>query len=665
MRKSETRRTASKSAQPTKVVKSLKKTSRASQRRSQNKVRARQAVASQAETCRLLVETASRAGEGVVLLQSVNGREGVIVAASAEIERILGYGKDELLGMTFADFVHPDRVAGMTARYRRRQMGGNIVARRETQVLRRDGSAIQLEIGAVTVKINGEVATLVFARDISHQKQVEERMQESEEKYRHLVENINAVVYSVDTKGVTTYISPTFQSMFGQSESEFLGRPFAEFIFPDDLPNSMENFSKVMSGRLDEPWECRMVMPRSGQIYWVQGYNRPVYEGNTIVGMQGVLVDITQRKKADDELKRAEERYRTLVESSPDGILIVDADWHIIDGNNGAARLLGYSVEQLRGADIRPMLSARSLDVESSVRANLEQAGFAEVEAEFVAADGHQIPVWSKIVAVRTQDGGDYQMLVYLRDIEQRRKMDELKDEFIGLVSHELRSPLTVIMGAVKTALADGSHLSQREMQELLEDAAYETDSLNHLLENLLELSRARADRLSLYVTPVNLREVVRKVISQVRRQSSPHRFVVDLPEELPPIHVDELRLERILHNLLENAVNYSPGGGDIRVVVERDGGLLTIGVSDQGMGISPEDQARLFRPFERAEVARIGGIGGAGLGLLVCRRLVEAHGGEIWVKSEAGQGATFFFTLPLEAKRPKRASSQRRARLS
>jgi PAS domain S-box-containing protein len=378
-----------------------------------------------------------------------------------------------------------------------------------------------------------------------------------------------------------------------------------------------------------------------------------------------VLVDITARKKADEELRKAEERYRTLVESSPDGILTVDSRGYVIDCNNGARNLLGYSGERLCGADMRDLVTSKTIEAQSSVRADLDADGTAEVEAELIRADGRKIPVWAKIVELRDREKGDFQLVVYLRDIERRKKMDELKDEFIGLVSHELRSPLTVIMGALKTALADGAHLSKEEMQQLLEDAASETDSLSHLLENLLELSRARADRLSLYVTPVDLQAVVQKAVDQVQRQSPRHRFVVDLPGELPPIHADETRLGRILYNLLENGVNYSPDGGEIRVSAERHGHRLTIGVSDQGMGISHEDQTRLFQPFERAEVAKTGGIGGAGLGLLVCRRLVEAHGGKIWVKSELGKGATFFFTLPFDGRKPTRARPRRRAGLS
>jgi signal transduction histidine kinase len=147
---------------------------------------------------------------------------------------------------------------------------------------------------------------------------------------------------------------------------------------------------------------------------------------------------------------------------------------------------------------------------------------------------------------------------------------------------------------------------------------------------------------------PVNVRTVVRNVADRIRHQSSTHRFSIDLPKNLPIVQADELRLERILHNLLENAVKYSPNGGVIRIFARMEEERLVIGVSDQGIGISLHDQAKLFAPFSRLEDQRLTGVKGAGLGLLVCRRLVEAHGGRIWVESEPGRGSTFYFTLPL-----------------
>jgi signal transduction histidine kinase len=127
----------------------------------------------------------------------------------------------------------------------------------------------------------------------------------------------------------------------------------------------------------------------------------------------------------------------------------------------------------------------------------------------------------------------------------------------------------------------------------------------------------------------------------------------VDTPRKIPPLYADPLRLERILYNLLENAVKYSPQGGEIRVSVRQQKEYLVIGVSDQGIGISPADQAKLFAPFQRLEEPRPGGARGVGLGLLVCQRLVEAHGGRIWVESEPDHGSTFFFTMPLSKNLP------------
>jgi len=174
-----------------------------------------------------------------------------------------------------------------------------------------------------------------------------------------------------------------------------------------------------------------------------------------------------------------------------------------------------------------------------------------------------------------------------------------------------------------------------------------ETNSLSYLLGDLIELSRAQANRLSLNLEPVAIRSVIKGVVGKLEQQTSAHRFVIDLPPRLPMVQADPIRIERILHNLLENAVKYSPRGGEIRVLANRDGNHLVIGVRDQGVGISQADQTKLFIPFERLENRGLEEVKGAGLGLMVCRRLVEAHGGRIWVESQPSRGSTFFFTLP------------------
>ena len=351
---------------------------------------------------------------------------------------------------------------------------------------------------------------------------------------------------------------------------------------------------------------------------------------------------------AEEALRQSEANYRALVESSPDGVLSLDARAHIIDCNEEVCRLLGYTVEEIEGRDFRELLANTVRDELLSCLTELTENRNTESEFELVCRDGQVIPVWVKMAALYGTNGDLTRVVCYLRDIADRKKLDQLKDEFIGLVSHELRSPLTVITGAVNTVLTEGASLSAEETRQLLQDAALEAESLTHLLGNLLELSRVQANRLFLHTEAVSVKKVIQDTVEEIKRQSSAHQFIVSIPRKLPPVYADQLRLERILHNLLDNAVKYSPRGGDIRVSVKPEGEHLVIGVSDQGIGISLSDQAKLFGPFRRLEESRLDGVGGVGLGLLVCRRLVEAHGGQIWVESEPGQGSTFFFTLPL-----------------
>ena len=351
---------------------------------------------------------------------------------------------------------------------------------------------------------------------------------------------------------------------------------------------------------------------------------------------------------SEEALQESEEKYRAVFNEARDGVVLVDFETgHISDCNPEFESLTGRKLEQLKKMkiwEIRPpekMVAAEEKFLE--VRRKGE-GGSAELE--FQKPDGEIVPIEFKSKAVIIR--GRQYLQSTARDVTERKRLDQLKDEFIGLVSHELRSPLTVVIGAVNTALTEAERLSAEETRQLLQDAASEAESLSHLLGNLLELSRVQADRLFLHVEPTSIENAAQNAVEQIRRQSPIRQFVIDLPQKLPLVPADQLRVERILYNLLGNAVKYSPQGGDIRVFAKPENERLVIGVSDQGIGISPQDQAKLFEPFQRLEDSRLHVVKGIGLGLLVCRRLVEAHGGQIWVESEPGLGTTFLFTLPL-----------------
>jgi len=214
------------------------------------------------------------------------------------------------------------------------------------------------------------------------------------------------------------------------------------------------------------------------------------------------------------------------------------------------------------------------------------------------------------------------------------------------MVSHELKTPLTVIMGALATAT--DKRVTTEQARELLGDAVTHAGFLANLVDNLLELSRQQSGRLVLQSQSVRVGEIAQDVLKNLRSKSTVHRLIDDVPLTITPVQADPIRVERILYNLVDNAVKYSPNGGEVRVTARQDGDYLVVGVSDQGPGISSDDQARLFQSFERLGVTVKGSIQGTGLGLRVCRILVEAHGGRIWVESEKGKGSTFLFTLPI-----------------
>lgn len=237
-----------------------------------------------------------------------------------------------------------------------------------------------------------------------------------------------------------------------------------------------------------------------------------------------------------------------------------------------------------------------------------------------------------------------------LKELKGSKEAGRIKDDFIGMVSHELKTPLTVFLGAVKTAMTEG--ISSEEIMELLGEAEKSAESMAHLVENLIDLSRFQANRMKLNWDMVDIAGVVADVITKERAHLEGHKIVVDMPKSPPLVEADQVKLEHVIRNLLDNAAKYSPKGSEIGLSVKIDKDELTVGISDHGKGISPEDQARLFQSFERlAETATTRP--GLGLGLLVSKRMIESQGGKIWVESEPGKGSTFWFTLPLDRHSP------------
>ena len=561
------------------------------------------------------------------------GIDGRIKQANRRAIELFGYSREELIGRPIAD-LYADTPSGK-AKAREvfeKFCTGEEIQDEELEMHRADGGKLwaNLSVRPICDKEGQVIASRSWIIDITGKKQAEEEINRLA---KFPSENPNPVM-RIAQNGTILYANKSSSILLSEWKCK-VGQ-----LLP-------EHWHNLITEVLDTGLMKNTEVECKNRIFSLT--LAPVAEKGYI-NVYGL--DITERKQAEEGINKQKRLLEVTLESLTHPFYVVNVDNYAIEIANSAAGMSG-KIENIKCYELthksnNPCSSTEHLcpleEVKKTKKAVTVEHTHYDADGKKVDIEMHGFPVFDKKGKVTL-------MIAYYLDITERKQLDQLKDEFISLVSHELRSPLTVITGAVSTVMTEGSRLSEEETHQLLLDANQEADSLSRLLNNLLELSRAQAGRLIIRAEPVNLKKVLRDSIESIRRQSPAHRFILELPDKLPAVHADQLRLERILYNLLENAVKYSPDGGEIHVSVKLEKEHLVISISDQGIGISKIDKAKLFKPFQRIEDARLNSTRGLGLGLLVCQRLVESHGGQIWVESQPGRGSTFYFTLPLKTR--------------
>jgi PAS domain S-box-containing protein len=471
-----------------------------------------------------------------------------------------------------------------------------------------------------------------------------QRLKDSEIRYRRLFETAQDGILILDAEtGQILDVNPFLIDMLGYSHKEFVGKrlweigPFKDVEASKIAYRELQKRDYVRYENL--PLETRD--KREIQVEFVSN----IYQVSHSRVIQCNIRDITERKQIERQLRF----HAEVLDQISDAVIVIDNKRIVKYWNKGAERLYGLGAEETCGlplAEFYQHLWLKPEDEQASAQA-LETRGFWSGDNIHIKQDGVRLYVQSSVSTIKDKDSKVIGMLAVIRDVTGRTELDHLKDEFIGLISHEMRIPLTVIIGGLSTALSKGELLPQDEINELLNDAYCEAVSLSHILENLLELSRTQAKRLLLFPEPINIEKLAKDVVKEFKGQFA-HHFILDFPSEIPSVEADTLRVRRILYNLVQNAVKYSPAGSKIKVFARQKLDCLVIGVRDHGSGISTADQAKIFHSFQRLGLNQSSNIRGSGLGLMVCLRLVEAHGGKIWVKSVPGKGSTFYFTLPV-----------------
>jgi PAS domain S-box-containing protein len=383
---------------------------------------------------------------------------------------------------------------------------------------------------------------------------------------------------------------------------------------------------------------------RPGKNGEVKDLKRRLAEAEeTVRAIQQGEVDALVVNTGDEEqvftLQGADQVYRLVMEQMNEGVVTLSADGVILYCNQRFADLLHIRLEKVISSNILDYVEPQA---EDTLLLIMEQGGRSEID--MVTADASTVPVY---LSMRRLTMNEMTIIcAVVTDLTGQKMKDRiigLKDDFIGMVSHELRTPLTVIVGAIYTAMTP--KVTKADNRQLLRDALASAEELADIVENLLELSRAQSNRLDITKEVMDMKQAAGEVVRRLSKRTDKHRLIVEM-RGLPKLAADPLRIKRILYNLAENAIKYSPEGCDVTVFARADHDEVVIGVKDHGTGISRQEQAKLFKPFERLNMSPQ--IKGIGLGLIVAERLVQAHGGRIWVESASGKGSTFYFTLPI-----------------
>jgi PAS domain S-box-containing protein len=426
----------------------------------------------------------------------------------------------------------------------------------------------------------------------------------------------------------------------------------------DQWPLSRILRGESLSGLQTMDLICRN---RAGQNLFLNVSGTPICdEAGQIVGGVVVYRDVTERHRLEQQFLYAERKFRSLVESNIVGVMVTDQEGRMYEVNDRLVQLLGYSQDELLSGNIgvKDLLVPEYQSVRARAWKTLISHGASlPEEKEYVRKDGSIFPA---LVTAATINQERTRALVMLLDISDRREAERRKQEFLGMVSHELRTPLTAIQGFLELALLCVERLSEAssmgtgdflsKLEAMLQQAQRQAEIETRLVGELLDVSRMEMQKFEMSLQQCNLTTIVQQVVANQQQVAPTRRIELTLPLQAQvPVMADADRIEQVLNNYLTNAFKYSPADQVVRVELSVEGLMARVSVHDQGSGLTLEQQQRVWDRFYQARAAgHQVSDGGLGLGLYIVRTIIAQHQGQVGVESCPGQGATFWFMLPL-----------------
>jgi PAS domain S-box-containing protein len=350
------------------------------------------------------------------------------------------------------------------------------------------------------------------------------------------------------------------------------------------------------------------------------------------------------------------QRVEFILENSADGIINIDAQRRIVGLNLAMEKLIGQLRQDILGRECFRVIDLRDNDGESlcSVQCPMlisatESSSTIERQGMIQTRGGQYIDVAMVYSIVCSPEGKPINAVVNVRDISKLKKLENLRETFLSMLGHELQTPLSIIKGYASTLSQTDSDWDRETLHQSLQAIEAESDRLSNVMNKLLLASRISAGMPALAGEPVQLKSIAEKVVRRYTVMTSVHTFEIDFEFDFPPVSADPALLEEVLTNLVDNAVKYSPNGGRVTISGRHNDEEVRVSITDEGIGIPRQDIERIFERFQRTERNEVRKIKGIGLGLYICKSIIEVHGGRIEVASELGQGAQFSVVLPLE----------------
>ncbi|MBE7172941.1 MAG: PAS domain S-box protein [Williamsia sp.] len=474
----------------------------------------------------------------------------------------------------------------------------------------------------------------------------ESALRDSEERLRTMIENLpGGAAFILDHSLRYTLAGGEALLYSGLTEADFIGKTPLEIV-PQLTEEQIINYRRTLAG-----YPFTHEHEAGARTFVTRGVPLRNAAGEIYAAL-AVSYDITDRKHTEEQLRMTEERYRIALQSAHMGAW----DWNVSEDkvrwNDQYFLLLGLLPQIDRVLDAAFFLQFIYPDdlpaVSRELQHAVEESGVYQMDAfRIIRADNGEVRwMCGYGRTVSWQQGKSARMVGVMYDITERKHLEQQKDEFMNIASHELKTPVTSLSAYAELLQDLLEEEGNKEHAELIKKLNNQVHRLNRLISDLLDTTKISAGQLSLRLETFNLDELIHERATELQHLTSNHIVAIG---NCPPVQVkaDQERISQVLTNLISNAIKYSPHGGEVLIDCHTEGHEVIISVQDHGIGIPAEMQAQVFERFFRAGEVKQQNYAGLGLGLYITAGIVHRHGGKIWVESEPGKGSTFYFTLP------------------